>query len=246
MKNFFTQMFKILNNKYFRVLLTILVVILLFYKHLVTSKFNKNKFDDVITAIKNDKKIDDLVKKYEYADKTEVVKKQIIKSDEEEEKIEVDPKIKKITNILLKLQELEKNYKYNLKNNKINYKRVIKYGDTIYYSLRSIFNNNQNDKNSPESHFFIKLIKGDIFSDKLVGKRVGQKVIFNYDDMLNNMTEKDKKVVNNTINSTMDELNKKYGKGEKIFKNYNITYELTALDFISDDVIKELELINNK
>ena len=62
----------------------------------------------------------------------------VVKNEEGDvEKKEDNLKIKRITNIFLKLKELDATYKDNLKNNKIDYKRVIKENDTIYYSLKS-------------------------------------------------------------------------------------------------------------
>lgn len=242
MEKFFKYFYRIISSRYFKFILVIGVICVLFFSHF-RGNFNKDKFLDVVEQIKKDDKRDG-----------EVVKKQITREPDKNviteevgvvEKKEEDPRIKKVTNIFLKLKELEVTYNNNLKNNKINYNRVIKENDTVYYSLKSIFNDQQNSKDMPEIRMFMIVTNKDLLSKKLLGKRIGQKVLFNQDEFLSFMGKEERENVQKLIKSNIDNLNNKYGKGKQIFKSYNITYELQALDFISGDIMKELNLQDN-
>lgn len=252
MEKFFKYLYNILSSKIFKVAFVIFILCSFFYYH-YNGNFNKDKFADTIELIKEDKTQDKFKNKIGDALINKVVKKQIVISDKsnsnidnkEEDKIETkeeNVKINKITNILLKMKELETNYKYNLENNKLDRDRIIKTGDYIYYSMKTIFNNDFNDPKSPEMRLFMSVEPDDSLSSKLIGKKLNQKVVLNYKDIIANAPKADRDNIERIVNKNIQDMNKNYGQGQLIFKNNNVIYELTALDFISGDIMEELDL----
>lgn len=264
MINFFKYLYKIIGSKFFKIIIVLSIICVLF---LTTFKNNVNseKFKDALKLVKENSTKDKFDKKYGTNDK--VIKKQIVKSidikvannetsndennEQQNEKVE---KIKKITNVLLKLKELDDNYRERVENGKIDYNRVIKNGDAIYYSLKSIINNVNNQSNnlgSTETRLFMIVKEQDDLSKKILGKKIGQKIHFNYNDLLANVTKEEKKQVNDIINEKIDRINKKLANNETL-KQYSInhdidiSYEITLLDFIDQETIDRLDLIENE
>ncbi len=261
-KNIFKNIYAVISTKYFRFALGFTVLALLFIYHF-NGHFNRDKFFDAIEAVRDNSK----QKKVEERNKNNVivVKKQIKiddenvvdeKSSEEniektEEEKEKDEKAKKeteilnekITNVFLKLRRVEEAYKYKLENKKINHKRIIKEGDFVYYSMRSIFNEDFENKHiMPNMNVFIKVKKGDFLGDKLIGKKIGEAIQFSYNDMVDEVNPENSDVMKNKIKDTLNTVNNIYNKDKKVITSTKIYYEITPLDFVSNSLVKELGL----
>lgn len=256
MEKFFKYLYAILGNKAFKICLVLAIIISFFCFH-YRGNFNKEKFTDTIELVKQNTKQKEIEKKYKID--SNVIKKQITKdindtdidnkkelTEEQKKEMQViKNRLKKIDNIFLKLKELEKEYNKKLTNNKINYNRVIKKGDAIYFSLQTIFEtNNNSNNNQPASPMKMFTIAGgnDTISKKLIGKKIGEKIIFNYDDFLAGMGEGEKQQVKQAMKDSINNTVKKYNVNKNIIKNYEIKYEMIPLDFISKNIIEELNL----
>lgn len=253
MEKFFKYLYTILGNKAFRICLVLAIIIGFFCFH-YRGNFNKDKFIDTVELVRQNTKQKEIEAKYEINDN--VIKKQIVKDTTINNKEEVATKqkqemqiiknrLKKIDNVFLKLKELETEYNEKLANNKINYNRVIKKGDTIYFSLKTIFetNNKLNTAYQPSSMKMFTVAGGnDLMSKKLVGKKIGEKIVFTYDDFLTGMNEVEKQQVKQLMKDNINNTAKKYGINKNIIQNYNIQYEMIPLDFISKNIIEELNL----
>lgn len=254
MEKFFKNLYTILISKSFRFCFILFIIISLFYFH-YRGNFNKDKFLNNIELVKQNTKQLEIEKKYNIPNN--IVKKQIVKDNQKTTGIKkeltveqkegmkiIENRLKKIDNILLKMKELEKQYNEKLKNNKINYNRVIKKGDTIYFSLKTTIKSSNITNNPSPTPMKLFTIAGgnDTVSKNLVGKRIGEKVTFTYDDFLIGMGEEEKQQVKQTMTDNINNIIKKYGVNKKILPNYEIIYEMEALDFISNNIIKELNL----
>lgn len=255
MEKFFKNLYAILGNKAFKICLVLAIIISFFCFH-YRGNFNKEKFTDTIELVKQNTKQKEIEKKYKID--SNVIKKQITKDTNntdidnkkeltEEQKKEmqvIKNRLKKIDNILLKLKELEKQYNEKLANNKINYNRIIKKGDTIYFSLKTIIKTGNKINTQPSSlmKLFTIVNEKDMMSKKLIGRKIGEKITFTYDEFLVGMGEEEREQVKQTITDNINNVVKKYGVNKQILQNYEITYEMEALDFISKNIIEELNL----
>lgn len=254
------KIFKSLNeftkSKYFKILLGLIFVFLLLYVDFDKKYVDFKKGEEVFSKLfskkikKLDKKqnISDIIDaKYEtmVIEKPDLKRKKLIPDSEIKKELKKEEEVEKITNVFLKLKNLEDRYNRRLKNNQINKSRRIKYGDYIYYSMEAIFDGNSNKR--PTSHFFIKISEDDFLSKKLIGKKVGQSVEFNYVDMANNISKEEKKIIEDNLEKTMDDINKKYSHdGVQIFKSNKLLYKIKILDFIPEKIISDLSLDSMK
>ena len=254
MEKFFKNLYTILISKSFRFCFILFIIISLFCFH-YRGNFNKDKFLNNVELIRQNTKQLEIEKKYNITN--DVVKKQIVKDNQDanivkkelttEQKKDIkiiENRLKKIDNILLKLKELEKQYNEKLANNKINYNRIIKKGDTIYFSLKTIIKTGNKINTQPSSlmKLFTIVNEKDMMSKKLIGRKIGEKITFTYDEFLVGMGEEEREQVKQTITDNINNVVKKYGVNKQILQNYEITYEMEALDFISKNIIEELNL----
>lgn len=252
MDKFFKYLNDFAKSKYFKILIGLIFIFLLFYIDFDKKYIDFKKSEEVFSKLfskkikKPDEKqnISDIIDaKYEVmvVQKPNLKKKKLIPDSEIKKGLEKEEEIKKVTNIFLKLKNIEDRYNRRLKNDQINKSRRVKYGDYVYYSMEAIFDGNSNKQ--PISHFFIKISEDDFLSEKLIGKKVGQSIEFNYVDMATNISEEEKKIIGDNLEKTMDEINKKYSRdGVKIFNNNKLLYKIKVLDFIPEKIINNLSL----
>ncbi|MDR1498891.1 MAG: hypothetical protein LBS34_01200 [Rickettsiales bacterium] len=257
MEKFFIVMNKTLSSKAFRVVLTLLLIGFLSYKGFKKNTVNPDKFDKILEQVKKDKKNSISIGIAKIQNKKNIntkkdntstaIKKEI--TPERQEIVdniknrELTEKFDKITNVLLKMKTLEGVYQDRLKNKKLNYKRTIKYGDVIYHLNTGIVSNdiakNVTDPNST-THSFMEIIKGDFISERLVGKKIGDKIEYTYQELLDSLPEDTRKVIDNSVmKRTSKDGDKTF---EEAMKDIKIKYEVKVLDFISKDLIDKLEL----
>lgn len=256
MEKFFKYLYAILGNKVFKICFVLAIIFSFFYFH-YRGNFNKDKFIDTVELVRQNTKQKEIEKKYKVDNN--IIKKQIIKdvkdtmmddkkesaTEQKQEMQIIKNRLKKIDNIFLKLKELETEYNKKLANNRINYNRIIKKGDSIYFSLKTIFNTNSkiNTTYQPSSMKMFTIAGGnDLMSKKLVGKKIGEKIIFTYDDFLAGVEDGEKQQIKQIMKDNINNTAKKYGVNKNIIQNYEIQYEMIPLDFISTNIIKELNL----
>jgi hypothetical protein len=220
----------------------------------IGKKISLNKKAD-ITDVIDGEKVAMTTNREKFTEHGQVSLKKQIVPDEHVEKMEEKQTIKKeklnnITNIFLKLKMIEDAYLERLKNKKINLNRVSKYGDFVYYSMKTYFGDKSYsryaavNKNST-NHFFLKLKKGDFISDKLVGKKVGQVVNYNYNDLMASLPEEDRKFAMESVENAVNKVSKHYKRGDaniKLPETKDLLYSVAILDFIPAAMIKDLSL----
>jgi hypothetical protein len=246
MNKFFKRIYEILSHKYFRIFLCVFVIVLIFGIHFDKKllKDNKKKIDNVIKEIKKNN-IDGINRENNIV----VIKKEIVPEKVEDlelrDKQAVEGEVSKfsnITNIFVKMKILEERYLKRVENKKLNYKRIVKYGDFIYYSQAATFKDKRlaATGNNKKSNLFINIKKGDFVSEKLIGKKIGDKIKYSYIEMLNSLDEENKKNIDMYLNSEA-------GPGDKrtvreIIDASGLEYESEILDFIPIQLVEELKL----
>ena len=241
MNKFFSYLYRIMSNKLTRIFLVIFVLVALVYSNYDKNKdkINADEVERIITKIKEDKKNIKKRPTVEYI----VVKKNIVpeeelkeeKKEETAEEIEkkkqfdkeskkIQEELKEITNVFLKFKLLEEEYQQRLKEKKINYNKVAKYGDVVYYE-------NVMDFGNPDFQ------KGDFLSEKLVNKKIGQLITYTQEDLVNSLPEDVRDQVKTSIDEKMKEI-----KNLDVPININILYKVKILDFINKKTIEKFKL----
>ncbi len=252
MNKFFSYLYRIMSNKLTRIFLVIFVLVALVYSNYDKNKdkINADEVERIITKIKEDKKNIKKRPTVEYI----VVKKNIVpeeelkeeKKEETAEEIEkkkqfdkeskkIQEELKEITNVFLKFKLLEEEYQQRLKEKKINYNKVAKYGDVVYYENVMDFGNP--DFQNPSLHLFTKIEKGDFLSEKLVNKKIGQLITYTQEDLVNSLPEDVRDQVKTSIDEKMKEI-----KNLDVPININILYKVKILDFINKKTIEKFKL----
>jgi hypothetical protein len=248
MSNFFKKVYEVLSHKYFRILLCVLIVVLIFGVHFDKKILdnNRKKVDNVIVEIKKNK-----IKSVAPENNVIIIKKEIVPENVDELELKskkaIDGEVKKfakLSNVFLKMKELEDEYVKRVKEKKINYKRVVKYGDFVYYSQSIIFKDTRMaDVSDKKSNLFVFIKQGDFISEKLIGKKVGGKVKYNYFDLLNSLEGEGRRNVEMYLNSEVGVGGEKKTVRE-IMVSTGLEYELTVLDFVPKQLVEKLELLN--
>lgn len=246
MSNFFSHLYKIISNRLVRFILILLVIVLVIYSgyDVNKEKINEQEVERIISKIKEDKND---IKKHGI-ERNKVVKKIIIKEKEEETKEDIEEKkkmeeenkkrqegVKEITNVFLKFKLLEDEYQKKLKEKRINYKRVAKYGDMVYYESEMDFGN-PNAEN-PVIHLFLRLEKNEMISERLVNKKIGQLASYTQNDLINQLPEDVGNQIRANIDKKLEQL-----KGMDVPFNMNVIYKIKILDFIDKDTVEKLNL----
>jgi hypothetical protein len=96
----------------------------------------------------------------------------------------------------------------------------------------------------PRSHFFMRILKSDSIGRKLIGKKVGQVVEYNYSDLVANLSEGDKKTIEESLNKvTTGVVDNGYAaQSVKLFDGTKIRYRISILDFIPLKTVRSLAL----
>ncbi|GHU28231.1 hypothetical protein FACS1894152_5800 [Bacilli bacterium] len=261
MDKFFGFINSLVGKKSFRIILGMALLFFLFKdnvknnmrllnvekaKDVLTKVFKnkfKNKIDKLSKSDKSGKKtsVSDVVDEYggektakEVAveDESKVVKKQLKPDSEIQKTQENEKKARQITNIFVKLRALEELYMQRNKDKLIDRSRVAKYGDFVYYSMKTVFDVAHEGADYPESHFFLQVAKNDVIGKKLVGKKVGQLVELEYSDFIATLPEQDRKALQENIDNMIKNTNDEYAKkGVKIFNSTKIKYNVRILVF---------------
>ena len=177
-KNIFQQINEIVKTKFFKIIVAVVILGIVFYMNFDVKRIDKDKLSNFIkkdkTISKNitdiiDASHETMVQPKESENTT--VKKQLIPDSLIKKDIKKEEKLKTITNVFLKLKKIEDNYQRRVENNQINKDRKVKYGDYIYYSNKAMFLDDNNKDN--EIRFYTLIEKGDPISDNLIGKKVG-------------------------------------------------------------------------
>ncbi|MDR1495037.1 MAG: hypothetical protein LBI29_03315 [Rickettsiales bacterium] len=260
MDKFFRFISTLSGKKYFRVLLALIALSIFVGSYLEYDfKFiNRQKLSSILSTLKERNKgkkikkdtgkpnisdaIDSSTKIPEEEKPGIVIKKQLRPDPElRKELVPVEKKFKNITNIFLKLKILEDDYAQRRRDGKINRSRIAKEGDFVYYSMETVFDTATTDH--PQSRFFMKIFKSDKIGKKLIGKKIGQVVEYNYSDLIADLPEKDRKTIEESINSAMVDAKNIYAKYDiKPFNSAKIKYRVSILDFIPSKVVKNLTL----
>lgn len=247
-KNIFQQINEIVKTKFFKIIVAVVILGIVFYMNFDVKRIDKDKLSSLLkkdrTVSKNitdiiDANYETMIKPKESENTT--VKKQLIPDSLIKKDIKKEEKLKTITNVFLKLKKIEDNYQRRVENNQINKDRKVKYGDYIYYSNKAMFLDDNNKDN--EIRFYTLIEKGDPISDNLIGKKVGDFVIINYYDIYKDISAEDRKKIKDAFEKTFSDINKKYGKnGNKILDVEAIKYKITVLDFVTKKMVDELNL----
>lgn len=247
-KNIFQQINEIVKTKFFKIIVAVVILGIVFYMNFDVKRIDKDKLSSLLkkdrTVSKNitdiiDASHETMVQPKESENTT--VKKQLIPDSLIKKDIKKEEKLKTITNVFLKLKKIEDNYQRRVENNQINKDRKVKYGDYIYYSNKAMFLDDNNKDN--EIRFYTLIEKGDPISDNLIGKKVGDFVIINYYDIYKDISAEDRKKIKDAFEKTFSDINKKYGKnGNKILDVEAIKYKITVLDFVTKKMVDELNL----
>lgn len=247
-KNIFQQINEIVKTKFFKIIVAVVILGIVFYMNFDVKRIDKDKLSSLIkkdrTVSKNitdiiDASHETMVQPKESENTT--VKKQLIPDSLIKKDIKKEEKLKTITNVFLKLKKIEDNYQRRVENNQINKDRKVKYGDYIYYSNKAMFLDDNNKDN--EIRFYTLIEKGEPISDNLIGKKVGDFVIINYYDIYKDISAEDRKKIKDAFEKTFSDINKKYGKnGNKILDVEAIKYKITVLDFVTKKMVDELNL----
>lgn len=228
--------------------MVVVVLILLVLPHFKKnkSKISSEQIESVILKIKENgrhKKEGGIVKKKVVVSNEgdKELKNADRKEDDKNTKTEDkkdDETIEGITNVMLKFKILEDTYQERLKNKKINYKRVSKYGDVVYYE-NEIMLNSQYSKN-PIMHLVIKLEDGDFISRQLVGKKVGEVSIYTQKEMANAYFDESTEY-GRQAKAKLEELDKQ----NEVMPTTKVIYKVKIIDFVQNETMKKLSLDNN-
>ncbi len=247
--NFFSYLYRIMSNKLTKIFLVILVIGMLGYSNYDRNKekINADEVEKIISKIKEERKN---IKKYPTVEHI-VIKKNIIPEEEikeekteeeikiekqlEEENKKIKEELKEITNVFLKFKLLEEEYQQRLKEKKINYKKISKYGDIVYYESEMDFKNPSFE--NPVLHLFAKIEKDDFLGEKLVNKKIGQIITYTQDELINSLPEEARDQVRASINEKLKE-----AKNLNVPINPNILYKIKILDFIDKKSIEKFNL----
>lgn len=250
-KSIFQRVNEIIKTKTFKIVASIIFLIIIFYVNFDFKRINKNKVSDVLSyvfkkKVAGNKNITDIIDaKYDtmvyQKEEQLIVKKKLVPDSEIKKDIETEETLKVLTNVFLKLKKVNENYELRVKNKQINKVRQVKYGDYVYYAMQATFLDKNTENN--QSRFYTLVAKGDTISDKLIGKKVGQSVEIYHYDMYKGISEEDKKKIRDGFNKAFENVNKKYGKdGKNVLDIEKIKYKITVLDFIPEKLVKELFL----
>ena len=222
-------------------LIAFLVVVALFYTNFDKKYIDKDKIENTIDLIKNNKNVEiakfinDDTKEKEITKNTEqnVVKKEIKPETYTEEE-----KIENVTNVFLIVNKLEALYQKRLKNKQIDYNRKVTKGSFIYYSLESIVGGKSQGK--PIKFFLVIPKEDDIGFFKLfLNKKVGDVVNITLNDMFEDLEEEGGEQIVNVVDARIKDMN--------TVKNTNYNFNdfaqrYTILDFVPETFIKENNL----
>lgn len=246
MEKFFKYLYGIISSRIFKFCLVIAILSMLVLPHFKKEQINVEQIEKIIARIKDDRNTVRYLNNKNKVFETENIKKEIVpenKKIDNEKKLEEEKKdaenLKKVTNIFLKFKLLEDIYQNRLKNKKINYKKVAKYGDFVYYESVIDFNKPEIDK--PTMHFFLKLEKGDFISEKLIGKKVNEYSNYAQMELVDSLPGEAGREAREKIKAKMLEAE---NKGIPIISS-NIIYRIRILDFIPKDVADSLTLEEN-
>lgn len=249
-KNIFQKINEIVRTRIFKITVALVFLIAIFYINFDFKRIDKNKVFDVFSYIfekkkGNDKNITDIIDaKYDtmlYPKNEQNIKRKLIPDSEIKKDLKTEETLKIITNVFLKLKNLNENYEQRVKNKQINKNRKVKYGDYIYYAAQAKFLDG--DAKSNESRFYTLVKKGDSISDQLIGKKVGESVEIYYYDMYRDLSDKDKQKIKDGFKKTFKDVNERYGKNDKTVVDIDkIKYKIVVLDFIPEKLVKELFL----
>jgi hypothetical protein len=260
MDKFFKLLNKFVASRFFRFLLTLLLVGYLANSLLRRHWISWRKLEEVLeylqkrrgkTPVRKFSNLLDVIpgNKVKFATESKMVRKQIVPDKILEQQKEIDAakeqQNKQVTGVLKKLQLLEESYKKRLLKKQLNRRRVAEYGDFIYYQMGMILNIDKTDDSSNTSgHFFMQLQRGDTISAKLVGKKINQLQYISYDDFLGDLSPEEKEELKQNISSTAERINRVYKNkyNKEVFQDSQFRYQIVILDFIPLKLIKDLEL----
>lgn len=259
MKKIFYILYNIISSKLFKFCMVLGIFGFLFYTHFDKNYIDKEKLDEIISIIKKDKHSSDKTKDIKNNEnkniKKDIVPEKIENNEAADDETLImekdDGTLNNITNIVLKFKVLEENYKNKLKNNKIDYKRKIKYNDFIYYNNSVVIENinkiigedigiNNQVKQNNSANLFIKITKGDLISSKFIGKKIGDTVEYTQEDLINTIPEEYREQIKDNIKNIIKKSSTRIDKN--IFDSKNIKYKIKILDFIDEEDIKKMEL----
>ena len=126
-KNIFQQINEIVKTKFFKIIVAVVILGIVFYMNFDVKRIDKDKLSNFIkkdkTISKNitdiiDASHETMVQPKESENTT--VKKQLIPDSLIKKDIKKEEKLKTITNVFLKLKKIEDNYQRRVENNQIN------------------------------------------------------------------------------------------------------------------------------
>lgn len=263
---FFRFLYAFFASKKGRFLLGFVILCLLFYIHFDKNYIDEEKIRNAINFLKDkdnantnfirsDEKEEEFYKKVDATTGKPI--ERIEKKELTPEEFDEDVELNRMVNIFLIIAELNGIYNDRLKNNKIDYNRRIKDGDYIYYNTKMNVDKTAilrdidpeaadkmekiNKKIKDEGvRFFMKLTTSEAsYFNKFIGKKVGDTIYLNFDDMISDLDDESKEIINRGVDSEIASMRKQYGISFD-FTDFEIEFEI--LDFIPDDFVKKHNL----